>query len=106
MCVFDCIQSFEQQTLKSDCHDRASEKLETFAQTWGIPWDQYQFVQKAVSVGHPCRLAACVPKQLEDVVEVHAKTSSADRVKNRAARLAFWVERLNGINSLENRSLN
>ena len=63
------------------------------SQIWGVPWSELQFIDKAVSTGHPMLTKTCIPDELKEAVEIFASTSMAQRMSHRAGVLKFWIDR-------------
>ena len=77
--------------------------VSTVSQTWAIPWSPMQFVTEASKAGGPASLKSFAPTVLHDVTEFYNKTKVHDRIKFRAEKIKYWVDRCKTLTSDENK---
>ena len=68
---------------------------------WGMPWSCAEFVEQAVSRGHPRAFNSLLPQELCEAVETNDKMSSADLAGLRTQWFSKWVARAKDLNQQE-----
>ena len=68
---------------------------------WGIPWSCSQFVEQAVSKGHPRSFGSLLPKELVEAVCVNVHSSSSELASLRARWFNKWIARARELSSEE-----
>ena len=61
--------------------------------SWGLQWNEEEFVYAAVDLGHPKSFLKALPTELQDVVYKLASMQDAEVVATRARWFSKWVKR-------------
>ncbi len=64
-----------------------------FCCSWGIQWQEEEFVHAAVDLGHPKSFLKALPDELQDVVYKLTTMKDADVIALRAQWFSKWVKR-------------
>ena len=66
-----------------------------FCCSWGIQWNDLEFICAAVELGHPKSFLKTLPEELYEVIAKLSSWQDADIVEARACWLKKWVNRAN-----------
>ena len=69
------------------------EEGDCFEVVFGLPWRFEDFLQKAITTGHPVQAMRCLPKDLTEVVNIHKTWSYADISSHRLSWCKKWLRR-------------
>ena len=62
-------------------------------QVFGVPWEPFEFIEKASVFEHPLAIRRAVPEVLIEAIEVHNKQSQVEIAKQRLKTIFFWNNR-------------
>ena len=92
----------ESQLLRvSQTRSTGENKIAVSKLVWGIPWSCSQFVEQAVSKGHPRSFGSLLPKELVEAVCVNVHSSSSELASLRTRWFNKWIARARDLSSEE-----
>lgn len=69
--------------------------------TIGIPWSPSEFLQQAISTGHPKHFLRSIPRQLARVLDRMQEKGEADIARDRTQQMRRWILRATELSDLE-----